>query len=169
VIELLCYNWRFVNFWLEIWSRNWRFFLSTYLNPEGLYKIELCRLLLRHRLFLSCNCHGVTDRTCNKLYYLQLNINNTVWVVLDYGPTSPLLQFELYLNFFTGGRFWKLTGGMEGTLNIGRKMLPPEGSHVWSLFKHSFNKYLHFLYFVKKYLSISGNSPFGTPALTRNA
>jgi hypothetical protein len=30
VIELLCYNWRFVNFWLEIWSHNWRF-LSTYL------------------------------------------------------------------------------------------------------------------------------------------
>ena len=30
VIELLCYNWRFANFWLEIWSHNWRF-LSTYL------------------------------------------------------------------------------------------------------------------------------------------
>ena len=29
-----------------------------------------------------------------------------------------------------GGRFWKLTGGTEGTLKIGRKMLPPEGSHV---------------------------------------
>jgi hypothetical protein len=27
----------------------------------------------------------------------------------------------------TIGRFWKLT---EGTLKIGRKMLPPEGSHV---------------------------------------
>jgi hypothetical protein len=35
-------------------------------NPEGLYKIELCRLPLRHRLFLSCICHGVTDRTCSK-------------------------------------------------------------------------------------------------------
>ena len=35
-------------------------------NPEGLYKIELCRLPLRHRLFLSCDCHGVTDRTCKQ-------------------------------------------------------------------------------------------------------
>jgi hypothetical protein len=33
----------------------------------------------------------------------------------------------LYLIFFTGGRFWKLT---EGTLKIGRKMLLQEGSHV---------------------------------------
>jgi hypothetical protein len=31
---------------------------------------------------------------------------------------------------FTGGRFRKWTGGAEGTLKIGRKMLPPEGSHV---------------------------------------
>ena len=36
-------------------------------------------------------------------------------------------QDFMYLIFFTGGRFWKLT---EGTLKIGRKMLPPEGSHV---------------------------------------
>jgi hypothetical protein len=28
-------------------------------------------------------------------------------------------------------RFGKLTGGTEGTLKIGRKMLPAEGSHVW--------------------------------------
>jgi hypothetical protein len=28
-------------------------------------------------------------------------------------------QDFLYLIFFTGGRFWKLTGGMEGTLKIG--------------------------------------------------
>ena len=30
VIELLCYNWRFVNFWLEIWSHNWRFFIDVF-------------------------------------------------------------------------------------------------------------------------------------------
>ena len=30
VIELLCYNWRFVNFWLEIWSRNWGFFIDVF-------------------------------------------------------------------------------------------------------------------------------------------
>jgi hypothetical protein len=30
VIELLCYNWRFVNFWLGIWSRNWRFFIDVF-------------------------------------------------------------------------------------------------------------------------------------------
>jgi hypothetical protein len=30
VIELLCYNWRFANFWLEIWSRNWRFFIDIF-------------------------------------------------------------------------------------------------------------------------------------------
>ena len=41
------------------------------------------------------------------------------------------VKFFLYLIFFTGGRFWKLTGGTEGTFKIGRKMLPPEGSHVW--------------------------------------
>ena len=35
-------------------------------NPEGLYKIELCRLPLRHRLFLSCDCHGVTIVLVNK-------------------------------------------------------------------------------------------------------
>jgi hypothetical protein len=35
-------------------------------NPEWLYKIELSRLSLRHRLFLSCDCHGVTDRTCKQ-------------------------------------------------------------------------------------------------------
>ena len=40
-------------------------------NPEGLYKIELCRLPLRHRLFLSCNCHGVTDRTCKQKSWLK--------------------------------------------------------------------------------------------------
>jgi hypothetical protein len=34
--------------------------------------------------------------------------------------------------FFTGGRFWKL---MEETLKIGRKKLPPEGSHVWCMDK----------------------------------
>ena len=38
----------------------------------------------------------------------------------------------MYFNFFTGGRFWKLTRETEGTLKIGRKMLPPEGSHVWT-------------------------------------
>ena len=37
--------------------------------------------------------------------------------------------------FFTGGRFWKLTRGMERTLKIGRKMLPPEGSHVRGRYK----------------------------------
>jgi hypothetical protein len=35
-------------------------------NPEGLYKIELCRQPIRHQLFLSCNCHGVTDLTCKQ-------------------------------------------------------------------------------------------------------
>ena len=40
-------------------------------NPEGLYKIELCRLPLRHRLFLSCDCHGVTDRTCKQKSWLK--------------------------------------------------------------------------------------------------
>ena len=30
MIELLCYNWRFVNFWLEIWSHNWRFFIDVF-------------------------------------------------------------------------------------------------------------------------------------------
>ena len=29
-LQNICYNWRFVNFWLEIWSHNWRFFI-TYL------------------------------------------------------------------------------------------------------------------------------------------
>ena len=40
-------------------------------NPEGPYKIELCRLPLRHRLFLSCDCHGVTDRTCKQKSWLK--------------------------------------------------------------------------------------------------
>ena len=30
VIKLLCYNWRFANFWLEIWSHNWRFFIDIF-------------------------------------------------------------------------------------------------------------------------------------------
>ena len=30
VIELLCYNWRFTNFWLEIWSHNWRFYIDVF-------------------------------------------------------------------------------------------------------------------------------------------
>ena len=30
VIELLCYNWRFANLWLEIWSHNWRFFIDVF-------------------------------------------------------------------------------------------------------------------------------------------
>jgi hypothetical protein len=30
VIGLLCYNWRFANFWLEIWSHNWRFFIDVF-------------------------------------------------------------------------------------------------------------------------------------------
>jgi hypothetical protein len=34
-------------------------------------KIELCRLPLRHRLFLSCDCHGVTDRTCKQKSWLK--------------------------------------------------------------------------------------------------
>jgi hypothetical protein len=42
-----------------------------YINPEGLYKVELCRLPLRHRLFLSCDCHGVTDRTCKQKSWLK--------------------------------------------------------------------------------------------------
>jgi hypothetical protein len=45
-------------------------------------------------------------------------------------------EILLYFIFFTGGRFWKLTGGTEGTLKIGRKMLPPEGSHVWICDRH---------------------------------
>ena len=32
VIELLCYNWRFANFWLEIWSYNWRFFIDVFIE-----------------------------------------------------------------------------------------------------------------------------------------
>jgi hypothetical protein len=35
-------------------------------NPEGLYKIELCRLPLRHRLFLSCDSHEITIVLKNK-------------------------------------------------------------------------------------------------------
>ena len=35
--------------------------------------------------------------------------------------------------FFTCGRFCKLTGGTEGTLKIGRQMLPLEASQVWSI------------------------------------
>ena len=27
--KCLCYNWKFANFWLEIWSRNWRFFIDV--------------------------------------------------------------------------------------------------------------------------------------------
>jgi hypothetical protein len=46
-------------------------FFSAEKNPEGLYKIELCRLPLRHRFFLSCNCHGVTDRTCKQKSWLK--------------------------------------------------------------------------------------------------
>jgi hypothetical protein len=34
-------------------------------------KIELCRLPLRHRLFLSCDCHGITDRTCKQKSWLK--------------------------------------------------------------------------------------------------
>ena len=30
MIELLCYNWRFVNLWLELWSHNWRFFIDVF-------------------------------------------------------------------------------------------------------------------------------------------
>jgi hypothetical protein len=30
VIELLCYNWRFANFWLEILTHNWRFFIDVF-------------------------------------------------------------------------------------------------------------------------------------------
>ena len=30
VIELLCYNWSFANFWLEIWFHNWRFFIDVF-------------------------------------------------------------------------------------------------------------------------------------------
>jgi hypothetical protein len=44
-------------------------------NPEGLYKIKLCRLPLRHRLFLSCDCHGVTDRTCKPKSWLKSIVN----------------------------------------------------------------------------------------------
>jgi hypothetical protein len=35
------------------------------------YAIELCRLPLGHRLFLSCDCHGVTDRTCKHKSWLK--------------------------------------------------------------------------------------------------
>jgi hypothetical protein len=44
---------------------------NAHTGPEGLYKIELCRLPLRHRLFLSCDCHGVTDRTCKQKSWLK--------------------------------------------------------------------------------------------------
>jgi hypothetical protein len=37
--------------------------------------------------------------------------------------------------------FWKLSGGTEGTLKIGRKMFPPEGSHVCNLDIFSFGLY----------------------------
>ena len=32
---------------------------------------KLCHLPLRHRLFLSCDCHGVTDRTCKQKRWLK--------------------------------------------------------------------------------------------------
>jgi hypothetical protein len=40
-------------------------------KSRRLYKIELCHLPLRHWLFLSCNCHGVTDRTCKQKSWLK--------------------------------------------------------------------------------------------------
>ena len=40
-------------------------------NADGLYKIELCRLPLIHRVFLSCDCHGVTDRTIKQKSWLK--------------------------------------------------------------------------------------------------
>jgi hypothetical protein len=42
------------------------YFIYKFKNPEGLYKIELCPLPLGYRLFLSCDSHGVTDRTCKQ-------------------------------------------------------------------------------------------------------
>jgi hypothetical protein len=51
-----------------------------------------------------------------------------------------------------------LTGETEGTLKIGRKMLPPEGSHVCINYKQNNHT-----------TQISGNSPFETPALRKNA
>ena len=35
------------------------------------------------------------------------------------------------LDFFHGQKILKVDGRNKGTLKIGRKMLPPEGSHVW--------------------------------------
>ena len=66
VIELLCYNWRFANFWLEIWSHNWRFFyrriwcvfllfidvfllfvsVLNQLHPISIYIVYICVLLV---------------------------------------------------------------------------------------------------------------------------
>jgi hypothetical protein len=40
-------------------------------------------------------------------------------------------QDFIVLDFFHGRKILKVDGRDEGTFKIGRKMLPPEGSHVW--------------------------------------
>ena len=41
VTELLCHNWRFANFWLEIWSHNWRFFIDIFIDEFYAYSFPL--------------------------------------------------------------------------------------------------------------------------------
>jgi hypothetical protein len=64
----------------------------------------------------TCSCKSLTIPFQLSKYTTNKYIGNTMG---HYNRT-----------FFTGRRFWKLTGVTELTLEIGRKMLPPECSHL---------------------------------------
>jgi hypothetical protein len=56
VIELLCYNWRFANFWLEIWSHNWRFFIDIF--DACFYCLLMFSVCLFRPKLEYCNAHN---------------------------------------------------------------------------------------------------------------
>jgi hypothetical protein len=68
VIELLCYNWRFVNFWLEIWSRNWRFFIDVLVGSVLLIFIVFSVVLLCVFTYRVTCCDVCYDFRINTMF-----------------------------------------------------------------------------------------------------
>jgi hypothetical protein len=66
-------------------------------------------VFVRHRLFLSCNCHGVTDRTCKQKSWLKCacflyKIHVTLQCIL---VSALFLKPFLYFNILS--IIWQLT------------------------------------------------------------
>jgi hypothetical protein len=117
----------------------------TSLSPINCQSVDNCCIIINtlnnHHDPILFTCKGV--KQINNRISLNMTFTFTIRISLRFSSArefqmgnfqkywSQNVGQNLFVLFFTAGRFWKLTGGTEGTFKSGRILLPPKGSHVF--------------------------------------